>query len=176
MAKFVCVYADKKRAVYCDISSKTCYYMNNREEISLKQTLAIIAMCLAIKAINRFYDTLVTDEYRLIFFAASNLALLLGYLPIQKIGRRDLHVYYPSKFEFLDNMDAVKLYQKRCIVEVVTAAVFAIIAAVLFWRTMSFVALLIELTCVLVVLVLLFSIGLVRKKKLIRMIENREIP
>ena len=176
MSKFVCVYLTKNRVFFCDLDKKSFYYQNNVDFKSWKYILPFILTYFLLGKIEKIYYSMFSMNSIVWVYIIANLLLLICFILITKNARKKYHHYYPSKYELYDNIEMIKKNYHILMISGFISTTIVILSTIFYLNSGLFVWLLGESVFTLFMLLYLFYNGLFYKKKLIKMIENMELP
>lgn len=174
--KLVCVFTNKDQSVFYDLDEERVYYRKAVDTKSVGFIIPFMLLYFLFVQINKkFEDNFLNGNY-LLWFIISNIISIIIYIMIQGNDRKQMRPYYPYNLEFYNNLDKVKQNLYVLIIAFAVCSALTLLFSFLYFRTKEFIMLLLECASFLFVLSCVFYNGLIYKKKLIRMIENQEIP
>lgn len=176
MAKFVCVYLTKNRVFFCDLDKKAFYYQNNVDFKSWKYTLPFILTYFLLEKIEKIYYSMFSMNFKVWVYIITNLFLLFCFMLITKDARKKYHPYYPSKYELYDSIEMIKKNYHILMISGFISTAIVILSTIFYLNSGLFIWLLGESVFMFFMLLYLFYNGLFYKRKLIIMIENKELP
>ena len=166
----------RSRTVFYDLNNDAFYYFNSWE-ISLWEFIgALVMFYLALVKGPKIYYQWFFSHGKLWFCLISNGIWLLYCRFTHREYRKRLHPYYPGKLEFYDKLEEIKKAWKRTYV--VIGIILLIMAFCLYgyFRMGSYSLLAAEWGCVMLLYFPLAFNKVLWSEKVIKMIENREIP
>lgn len=164
------------RTIFYDLNNDAFYYFNSWE-ISLREFIvSLVMLYLALGKGPEIYCQWFFSHGKLWFCLISNGIWLLYCRFSHRECIKRLHPYYSGKLEFYDKLEEMKRAGKR------TSVVMGIILLIMtfclygYFRTGSYSFLAVEWGCVVLLYFPLAFNKVLWSKKVIKMIENREIP
>lgn len=152
------------------------YYRRAVDTKSVGFIVPFLLICFLFRWLGEMYQDNFPLENCLVLFAIANTLIVLSHVLIQKFDRAQLYPYFPTHNELVENLDKVHSNLRALIIAAVACAMLVLALSYVYLKTGEFAALLVECAFLLFLLSFVFTNGLVLKPKLIKMIENREIP
>lgn len=174
--KLVLIYGDKKLGIFYNLNDGKFYYRRAVDTKSAGFIIPYMLLYFLLRKLGEIYQSNFLNNYYLIIFVLSNILTIFAYILIQKQDYKELHPYYPSRSEFYDNLDKIRNNLRYLIIATAVCAALVLVLAYVYLETGDFTAIFGECAFLLFLLFVVHGDGFFYKKKLIKMIENREIP
>ena len=180
--KYVSFYVHKSRELkrsrtfFYDLNNDIfCYF--NSWEVSLWEFIgALVMLYLSLVKGPKVYYQWFFSHGKLWFLLIGNGIWLLFFFFVNRDYRKRLHRYYPDKLEFYDKLKEIKRTGKRTYLGMGIILLIMAFCICGYFRKGSYSFLLVEWGCVILLYFPLFFNRVLHRKKVIKMIENREIP
>ena len=176
LKKFVGIYSQEKYSIFLELTNKEFYSRDNTDFKSWKFTMFFFIIYIFLLRAEKIYYAVPYIDLKLLIFLASNALIIVLCYFAQKADRANYRPYYPSKLEFYDNLEKVKKNYIKLKISIVFFSLITLLSAVWYLNTGSYISLMFELGFCVFSICCILGDGLFYKKKLIKMIENMELP
>lgn len=177
MGKCTFIYNTGKLRVFCDMETKELFYRRNTDE---KAPVIVGGSMACSSAAGEVVQTLFKIDLaigvKLLLFGISNLIVFLVYFLAKRNYKKYFHTYYPAKLEFTDGLPKIRKAYRNSVIAAVILALLTVAFTLWYMKSGGFMPLIFEWMTALLLVDSMFYSGLFRRKKAIKMIENREIP